>query len=120
MLDASVSPSRGERKASARWHPIKEGRLRPTAVLALALVLGQEISLAGPLPAVAQASKPAPEEKTEVVTVRSKPPPRSASDWEVSPDTIQSIPHESGADVLGTLPGVYVSNRGLLGQAPTL
>ncbi len=72
-------------------------------MLALALVLGQQMS-----------------DGTEVVTVRSKPPPRSASDWEVSPDTIQSIPHETGADVLGTLPGVYVSNRGLLGQAPTL
>jgi hypothetical protein len=57
---------------------------------------------------------------TEEVTVRSKAPPRSASDWEVDPDTIQSVPHETGADVLGTLPGVYVSNRGLLGQAPHL
>jgi len=84
-----------------------------------ALILAQEISLTGPLQATTP-PKPVPEEKTEQVTVRSKPPPRSASDWEVDPDTIQSVPHETGADVLGTLPGVYVSNRGLLGQAPHL
>jgi hypothetical protein len=86
-------------------------------VLAVALVLAQQITFTGPLPAT---PPPPPEEKTEQVTVRSKPPPRSASDWEVGPDTLQSVPHETGADVLGTLPGVYVSNRGLLGQAPTL
>ncbi|HEY3820503.1 MAG TPA: TonB-dependent receptor plug domain-containing protein [Polyangiaceae bacterium] len=86
-------------------------------MLAVALVLAQQITFTGPLPAT---PPPPPEEKTEQVTVRSKPPPRSASDWEVGPDTLQSVPHETGADVLGTLPGVYVSNRGLLGQAPTL
>ena len=59
-------------------------------------------------------------EKPEEVTVRAKPPPRSASDWQVDKDTIASIPHESGADVLGALPGVYVSNRALLGHAPNL
>jgi hypothetical protein len=63
---------------------------------------------------------PLPEDKPEEITVRAKPPPRSASDWQVDPDTIASVPHESGADVLGTLPGVYVSNRALLGQAPHL
>jgi hypothetical protein len=63
-----------------------------------------------------------PEEPPEPqsVVVRAKPPARSASDWQVNTDTIASIPHESGADVLGTLPGVLVSNRALLGQAPTL
>jgi hypothetical protein len=85
-------------------------------VLAVALVVAQEMQITGPL----NPPKPPPEEKTEEVTVHSKPPPRSASDWEVGPDTIQSVPHETGADVLGTLPGVYVSNRGLLGQAPHL
>jgi hypothetical protein len=60
------------------------------------------------------------EDPPEQVTIRSKPPPRSASDWQVEPDTIASVPHETGADVLGTLPGVYVSNRALLGQAPHL
>ena len=61
-----------------------------------------------------------PEQKPDQVTVRASPPPRSASDAQVDRDTIRSIPHETGADVLGTLPGVYVSNRGLLGQAPRL
>jgi hypothetical protein len=64
--------------------------------------------------------KPDPDDKPEEITVRAKPPPRSASDWQVDPDQIESVPHETGADVLGALPGVYVSNRGLLGQAPTL
>src|ERR1700722_5597462 len=72
------------------------------------------------VPAAPPPKKPDPDEKQEVVTVRAKPPPRSASDWQVDPDTIESVPHETGADVLGTLPGVYVSNRGLLGQAPNL
>jgi len=71
----------------------------------------------------AEPPPPAPpkeEEKVEQVRVRAKPPPRSASDWQVDPEAIASVPHETGADVLGTLPGVYVSNRGLLGQAPHL
>ncbi|MGH7295213.1 MAG: TonB-dependent receptor plug domain-containing protein, partial [Polyangiaceae bacterium] len=80
------------------------------------LVLAQEIMLTGPLSGARAKDDPPPEE----VTVRSKPPPRSASDAEVDRDTIESVPHEAGADVLGTLPGVYVSNRGLLGQAPHL
>jgi hypothetical protein len=81
-------------------------------------VLAQEITLTGPLMAAPPPKKE--EEKPEVISVRAKPPPRSASDWQVDPDTIESVPHETGADVLGTLPGVYVSNRGLLGQAPHL
>ena len=80
-------------------------------------VLAQEITLSGPLVATPPKKE---DEKPEEITVRSKPPPRSASDWEVGQDTIESVPHETGADVLGTLPGVYVSNRGLLGQAPHL
>ena len=64
--------------------------------------------------------KPAEEEKPAEVTVRSKPPPRSASDWQIDTETLSSVPKETGADVLGTLPGVFVSNRGLLGQAPHL
>jgi hypothetical protein len=87
-------------------------------VLSLALVLAQEISLTGPLQGAAAPKKPDPDDKADVVTVRATPPPRSASDWAVDRDTIRSVPHETGADVLGTLPGVYVSNRGLLGQAP--
>jgi hypothetical protein len=83
-------------------------------------LLAQEIVLTGPLVATTQPEKKKEEEKPEQVTVRSKPPPRSASDWQVDPDVIESVPHETGADVLGTLPGVYVSNRGLLGQAPHL
>jgi hypothetical protein len=60
------------------------------------------------------------QEKVEQVSIRAKPPARSASDWEIDTDTIASVPHETAADVLGVLPGVYVSNRGLLGQAPHL
>jgi hypothetical protein len=78
------------------------------------------VGRAGPLRA-APASPPVDrDEKTETATVRAKPPPRSASDWQVDADTIESVPHETGADVLGTLPGVFVSNRALLGQAPHL
>jgi iron complex outermembrane receptor protein len=82
-----------------------------------ALVLAQQINV-GQVPPAPPSE--AVEEPTPQVNVRAKPSPRSASDWEVDQDTIASVPHETGADVLGTLPGVYVSNRGLLGQAPHL
>jgi len=62
---------------------------------------------------------PEPEKPVEV-TVRAKPPPRSASDWEANEDTIRAAPHESGADVLDVAPGVFVSDRGLPGRAPHL
>jgi outer membrane receptor protein involved in Fe transport len=77
------------------------------------LVLAQEVQIIVPL-------KKDEEEKPPEITVRSKPPPRGASDWQIDKDTLSSVPHETGADVLGTLPGVFVSNRGLLGQAPHL
>ena len=80
----------------------------------LPFVLAQEITLTGPL------LSPKPEEKVDEITVRAKPPPRSASDWEADRNVVEAAPHETGADVLGTLPGVFVSNRGLLGQAPRL
>jgi hypothetical protein len=64
--------------------------------------------------------KPEKPEEPEVVSVRVSAPPRSASDWQVDADALHAIPHETGADVLGMLPGVFVSNRGLLGQAPHL
>jgi hypothetical protein len=80
-----------------------------------------ERQLTGPLRAAPLTPpKDKADEKPETVTVRAKPPPRSASDWQVDADTIETVPHETGADVLGTLPGVFVSNRGLLGQAPHL
>ena len=78
-----------------------------------ALVLAQTMTANGP-------TGEAAEEPVQQVEVRTKPQARSASDWEIDKDTIASVPHETGADVLGTLPGVYVSNRGLLGQAPHL
>jgi hypothetical protein len=77
-------------------------------------LLAQEIAILGPL------APPPPETPPEIVSVKARPPARSASDWETDADTIAAVPHETGADVLGTLPGVYVSNRGLLGQAPHL
>jgi hypothetical protein len=104
----------------SRHLPMKGGLRRPSGVL-LPLLLAQTVDLssasapAGPIP-----KKPDPDDKPEVITVRAVPPPRSASDWQVDENTIESVPHETGADVLGTLPGVYVSNRGLLGQAPHL
>ncbi|MDB4996013.1 MAG: Outer rane receptor protein [Myxococcaceae bacterium] len=54
------------------------------------------------------------------VMVRAKPPPRSASDWEVDSASLKAAPHESGADVLDLVPGVFVSDRGLPGRAPHL
>jgi hypothetical protein len=85
-------------------------------VLVLAQAVQVQICPEGPL-----SCPPAQEEeKVPTVSVRSKPPARSASDWVVDSDTLASVPKETGADVLGTLPGVFVSNRGLLGQAPHL
>src|SRR5438309_704806 len=54
------------------------------------------------------------------VTVRAKPPTRSASDWEVDEKVVGSAPHQTGADVLDVIPGAFVSDRGLLGRAPHL
>lgn len=54
------------------------------------------------------------------VEVRAKPPPRSASDWEVDEQTIRSAPHQSGADVLMQVPGLFVTDRGVPGRAPHL
>jgi iron complex outermembrane receptor protein len=83
-------------------------------------VLAQQVDVQSTVQVAPQPAVEPPEEPTQQVNVRVKPSPRSASDWEVDKDTIASVPHETGADVLGTLPGVYVSNRGLLGQAPHL
>ncbi len=86
-------------------------------------VAGRDVNLATESRKMVSASiRPVQEEPPESqdVMVRAKPPARSASDWQVKSDEIASIPHESGADVLGALPGVFVSNRALLGQAPTL
>ncbi len=92
-----------------------------------ALVLAQAVGICSVVPDSPQCipakhdeAKHEEEEKPQEVTVRSKPPARSASDWQVDKDTLSSVPHETGADVLGALPGVFVSNRGLLGQAPHL
>jgi hypothetical protein len=54
------------------------------------------------------------------VRVKAKPPPRSASDWEVDDETVRSAPHASGADAIDVVPGVFVSDRGLPGRAPHL
>ena len=54
------------------------------------------------------------------IEVRAKPPPRSASDWEVDEQTIRSAPHQSGADVLTQVPGLFVTDRGVPGRAPHL
>lgn len=54
------------------------------------------------------------------VTVRAKPPPRSASDQEIDAKTVTSAPHETAADTLNVVPGVFVSDRGLPGRAPHL
>src|ERR1700733_9861527 len=88
----------------------------------LLVVLAQEIVLTGPLGDDGGKGKGngKEDEKIEEITVRTKPPARSASDWEVDHETVTSVPHETAADVLGVLPGGYVSNRGLLGQAPHL
>src|SRR5207249_1769737 len=48
------------------------------------------------------------EDEPQEVTIRSKPPPRSASDWEVDKTALDATPKENGADVLNTVPGVFV------------
>jgi hypothetical protein len=83
-------------------------------------VASQDLNLAAEAEKTVHLEETRPVEKPEEINVRAKPPARSASDWQVDSDTIASVPHESGADVLGALPGVYVSNRALLGQAPNL
>jgi iron complex outermembrane receptor protein len=60
-----------------------------------------------------------PEKELEV-SVRAKPPPRSASDWEVDEETLRSTPKQNGADVIGVVPGVFVTERSALGRAPRL
>ena len=60
---------------------------------------------------------PPPDKPVEVM-VLAKPPPRSASDWEVDAKTIRSAPHDSGADALNVVPGVFLGDRGLPGRAP--
>ncbi len=56
----------------------------------------------------------------DVVSVHAKPPPRSASDWEVDSETIKAAPHDSGAGVLDVVPGLFVGDRGVPGRAPHL
>lgn len=64
---------------------------------------------------------PKPEEEpTREVSVRSKPPARSASDWDVDEKTLRSAPKSDGADAMLAVPGVFVTERGLLGRAPRL
>lgn len=63
---------------------------------------------------------PVDERKTDEVSVRAKPPPRSASDWEVDEKTLRSSPKSDGADAMLAVPGVFVTERGLLGRAPRL
>ena len=58
--------------------------------------------------------------KPDQVAVHAKPPPRSASDWEVDAETVRAAPHQSGADVLNLVPGLFVTDQGLPGRAPHL
>jgi hypothetical protein len=62
---------------------------------------------------------PPPDKPIEVM-VRAKPPPRSASDWEADAKTVRSAPHQTAADAMAVVPGVFVSDRGLPGRAPHL
>lgn len=52
--------------------------------------------------------------------MRAKPPARSASDWDVDEKTLRSAPKSDGADAMLAAPGVFVTERGLLGRAPRL
>jgi len=54
------------------------------------------------------------------VSVRAKPPARSASDWDVDEKTLRGAARNDGADSLLVVPGVFVTERGLLGRAPRL
>src|SRR4051812_35613756 len=54
------------------------------------------------------------------VRVQAKPPARSASDWDVDERTLQGAARNDGADSLLVVPGVFVTERGLLGRAPRL
>jgi hypothetical protein len=62
---------------------------------------------------------PPPDKPIEVM-VLAKPPARSASDWEADTQTIHTAPHQSGADAIAVVPGLFVSDRGLPGRAPHL
>jgi iron complex outermembrane receptor protein len=54
------------------------------------------------------------------VDVLAKPPPRSASDWQVDEKTVRNAPLDSSASALNLVPGVFVSDQGLPGRAPHL
>ena len=45
---------------------------------------------------------PPPDEELEPkeATIRAKPPPRSASDWEVDEETLRAAPKQNGADAI--------------------
>ncbi len=70
-----------------------------------------------PLPPPKPPEEPQP---VEEVSVRAKPPPRSASDWEVDDKTLATAPHGTAADAMNVVPGVFIGERGLLGRAPRL
>jgi len=60
------------------------------------------------------------DEKPREVSVHATAPARSASDKEIDRDTLNAAPHDSAADALNAAPGIFVSERSLLGQAPHL
>ena len=58
--------------------------------------------------------------KPDQVSVHAKPPARSASDWEVDAETLRAAPHQTGADVINEVPGLFVTDQGVPGRAPHL
>src|SRR5688500_10005265 len=83
-------------------------------MLAPLLLFAQVASSTDELP------QPKVEEGPKEVSVRAKPPARSASDWDVDEKTLRSAPKSDGADAMLAVPGVFVTERGLLGRAPRL
>jgi TonB family protein len=84
----------------------------PGAAGAVAGAGGPSPVPAGAAPASAGATPPggAAEEPIEV-TVRGRrpPPPRSTSDFVLGRDVLDLLPRQSGAELLSTAPGVYIS-----------
>ena len=95
----------------------------PTAPAAIRFPLFAAVLLVSG-PALAQkyfpVVDPDPDSEPDQVSVRAKPPPRSASDWEVSGETLRASPKQNGADTLAVVPGASVTERSALGRAPRL
>jgi hypothetical protein len=84
------------------------------AACAMLGVCGPALAQALPPDAVVAAPQdaPPPEPETTTITVRGGPPPHRASEVVVEKRVLQAAPHKDAAEMLLTVPGVFVSQHG--------